>query len=130
MRERGRERGGRAFLNPSSFPTAGASCRLLAPARPSIFRGAIVIHRSGGSRSMTRHRVIFVLSLVLALGAAGLSGAQRPAHPPATYVVQNAKVVTEPGKELAKASVLIRDGRVEAVGENVTVPPGATVLDG
>ncbi|HBY64705.1 MAG TPA: amidohydrolase, partial [Solibacterales bacterium] len=44
--------------------------------------------------------------------------------------IRNAKVVTVSGPVLAKATVVVRDGLIEAVGENAAVPPGAWVVEG
>ena len=60
-------------------------------------------------------------------------------HPfPSTYqpipsgpvLIRNATVMTAAGPTLANASVLLRDGRVEAVGTDVRAPADATVVDG
>jgi imidazolonepropionase-like amidohydrolase len=45
------------------------------------------------------------------------------------YVFTNATIITEPGRELANATLLIRNGRVVSVGTNVTVPAGAVSID-
>ena len=44
--------------------------------------------------------------------------------------IRNAKIVTVSGPTLAKGTVVVRNGLIEAVGENVAVPPDATVVDG
>lgn len=49
---------------------------------------------------------------------------------PITLVaLTNLVVIPEPGVRLERATVLIRDGVIEAVGSNISIPPGATVLD-
>ena len=45
------------------------------------------------------------------------------------YVIRNARIVTVSGPEIESGSVVIRDGKIEAVGANVTVPPGAQEID-
>ena len=52
---------------------------------------------------------------------------RRPSPP---VVIRNATVLTAAGPELSKASVVLAEGKVVAVGENVTVPVGAVVVDG
>src|SRR5262245_57974235 len=47
-----------------------------------------------------------------------------------TFVITDAKVVTEPGKVLPKATIVIRDGLIEAVGEDVKAPPDALKIKG
>jgi imidazolonepropionase-like amidohydrolase len=43
--------------------------------------------------------------------------------------IRNATVVPVVGPRVPNATVLIRNGRIEAVGANVQVPPGAAVVD-
>jgi imidazolonepropionase-like amidohydrolase len=50
------------------------------------------------------------------------------AQPP-TLVIQNATVMTVTRGTLENASVVLRDGRIAAVGTDVSVPRGATVID-
>jgi len=91
-----------------------------------------------------------VLSVVLWCTAAPL-GAQAPeakpftdtlsfdrAQYPSTYqrrrfapvLIRNANVFTGVGAELRNASVLFQDGRIVAVGADLTAPAGALVIDG
>jgi imidazolonepropionase-like amidohydrolase len=53
---------------------------------------------------------------------------QRRAYPP--VLIRNATVLTAAGPELAKTSVLLMDGRIVAVGTDLTPPQGAVVVDG
>lgn len=45
-------------------------------------------------------------------------------------VIDKAAVYTEPGKLSADTTVVIRDGRIRAIGPQVTIPGGAKVIDG
>jgi len=45
-------------------------------------------------------------------------------------VIRNATIMTAAGPTIRGASILLRDGKVQAVGANLTVPPDATVIDG
>ncbi len=47
-----------------------------------------------------------------------------------TYAITNAQIVTVSGPNLAKGTIVIRDGLIEAVGENVKVPADARIIDG
>ncbi len=49
---------------------------------------------------------------------------------PTAYAIRDARVVVEPGTVLPKATVVIRDGLVTAVGPDVEIPPDAHVTDG
>jgi len=65
-----------------------------------------------------------ILSLLLALVAAAPVAA-------ADVLIRNARVHTlGPAGTLESGSVLIRDGRIAAVGANVAAPAGAQVIDG
>jgi len=48
----------------------------------------------------------------------------------ADTVIRNARIVTVSGPVIERGSVLITGSRIAAVGSEVTVPPGAVVIDG
>lgn len=48
----------------------------------------------------------------------------------AAIAIRNAKIVTVSGSVLAKGTVVVRNGLIQEVGENVTIPGDATVIDG
>ncbi|GAB4029372.1 amidohydrolase family protein [Spirosoma jeollabukense] len=48
---------------------------------------------------------------------------------PGIYAFNNATIVVDPQTTLQNATLLIRDGRIEAVGTNVSLPAGAVVAD-
>jgi len=52
------------------------------------------------------------------------------AEAPSTVAIRNAKIVTVSGPVIAKGTVVLKNGLIEAVGENVTVPADAWVVDG
>jgi hypothetical protein len=52
------------------------------------------------------------------------------AEAPSTVAIRNAKIVTVSGPVIAKGTVILKNGLIEAVGENVTVPADAWVVDG
>ena len=53
---------------------------------------------------------------------------KRRPEPP--VLIRNATIMTAAGQELANGSILLRDGRIVAVGAEVTPPPEATIIDG
>ena len=60
-----------------------------------------------------------------------LAGALAYAQPePTSYAIHNAKIVTVSGAVIAKGTVVLRNGLIEAVGENVAVPADALVIEG
>ncbi len=46
------------------------------------------------------------------------------------YAIRGARVFTLAGPPLDQATVLIRDGKIAAVGPSVDIPADATVVDG
>ncbi|MGE0001905.1 MAG: amidohydrolase family protein [Fimbriimonadaceae bacterium] len=48
---------------------------------------------------------------------------------PATTLLKDARVHVKPGVVLERASILLRDGKVAAVGDGIVAPEGATVVD-
>ena len=81
---------------------------------------------------MFRRTFLVGLSLVLAVFVLALPAPGQPAGTlkPAVFAVRDARVVVEPGKVLPKATVVIRDGLIDAVGPDVTAPADALVIDG
>lgn len=49
--------------------------------------------------------------------------------PRADYALINARIVTAPGKGIDKGTIVIRNGRIAAVGANVAVPAGVVQMD-
>jgi imidazolonepropionase-like amidohydrolase len=44
--------------------------------------------------------------------------------------IRNASIMTAAGPTIRGGTILMRDGKVTAVGSNVTIPPDATIVDG
>jgi hypothetical protein len=57
---------------------------------------------------------------------------QAPVPDPAAapVAIRNARVLTAAGPEIPAGTILIRNGKIEAIGADVAVPEGATVIDG
>ena len=76
------------------------------------------------------------IALVLFAGVAsaqqiGNPTTQQGVIPPrGTFAIRNARIVTVSGADIENGTVVIRDGKIEAVGANVTVPAGAQTIDG
>ena len=49
--------------------------------------------------------------------------------PRGLYAIRNARVVTVSDAEIESGTIVIRDGKIEAVGANVPVPPGAQTIE-
>jgi imidazolonepropionase-like amidohydrolase len=81
-----------------------------------------------------------VLKLALTvMMLAATAAAQQPGNPTnqqgvtpprGTYVIRNARIITVSGADIENGSIVIRDGKIEAVGTSVNVPAGAQSIDG
>jgi len=57
--------------------------------------------------------------------------AQQGVTPPrGVFAIRNARIVTVSGPDIENGTVVIRDGKIEAVGASVNVPAGAQTIDG
>src|SRR5262244_1127862 len=45
------------------------------------------------------------------------------------YAIRNARIVTVSGADIENGTIVIRNGKIEAVGANVSVPGGAQTID-
>jgi len=50
-------------------------------------------------------------------------------HTPRVFALKGARIVAAPGKVIERGVLVVRDGRIEAVGPNVKPPADATVLE-
>jgi imidazolonepropionase-like amidohydrolase len=50
--------------------------------------------------------------------------------PRGVFAIRNARIVTVSGPEIENGTVVIRDGKIEAVGASVNVPAGAQIIEG
>ena len=69
------------------------------------------------------------LTLVCVLGVCAAQGASSDDTTPGLVAIVGGEVRTGLGPAMRDATVLLRDGRIEAVGEGVVIPPGARILD-
>jgi imidazolonepropionase-like amidohydrolase len=70
--------------------------------------------------------ILLIIALLVPIAAQQNSSDLRPA----AYAIRDARVVIEPGNVLPKATVVIRDGLIVAVGPDVAIPPDALVTEG
>ena len=56
-------------------------------------------------------------------------GASAQSQPPSTIALTHAKIFTLTGTPIENGTLVIRDGKIAAVGANVEVPAGAQVID-
>ena len=71
-------------------------------------------------------------ALIATLGAAVLvsaAEAQTQRSEPTAYALTNARIVVAPGRTIERGTVVIRDGRIAAVGANVSAPSDVYRID-
>jgi imidazolonepropionase-like amidohydrolase len=79
-------------------------------------------------RKPAPHLSVLVLCLLALTSAASVSQAQSK-DTTAVYAIRNARIVTVSGPVIEKGTIVIQNGRIAAVGENVSVPGNAKVID-
>ena len=52
------------------------------------------------------------------------------AEVPSAVAIKDAHIVIVSGADLAKGTIVLRNGLIEEVGQNVTIPPGTWIIDG
>lgn len=75
-----------------------------------------------------------LLAFSVAVGLSAPASAQvNPGDAPrgvsADYALTNVRIVTQPGRVIERGTILIRNGRIAAVGAQVTVPAGVVTMD-
>jgi len=97
-------------------------------------RGDGVTRRTGEAVALISRAAM----ILLLLAATATTFAQQIGNPstqdgvnPArgTYAIRNAHIVTVSGAEIENGTIVIRDGKIAAVGTNVEVPSGAQSID-
>ena len=71
----------------------------------------------------------FLLTLYVALGFFELTAAAQTAAQPSVYAIRGAKIHTLAGPVIDNGIVVIRDGKIAAVGVSVSIPSDAQVID-
>ncbi len=74
---------------------------------------------------MKRQPIIAILVTLMALGL----GAIGQATPSATIVIKNARIVPITAPDIERGTVVIRNGRIAAVGAHVSIPGRARIID-
>jgi imidazolonepropionase-like amidohydrolase len=88
-----------------------------------------------GAWRVTRNsRLVAAVALVASFAPRATLSAQLGSYNPApgpqgTYAIRNARIVTVSGPEIARGTVVISAGKIQAVGADVSVPAGAQSVD-
>src|SRR5262245_27733406 len=80
---------------------------------------------------MTPRRLTSILFVLLCLAAASfLTRPQAQTRAASVVAIRNATLVTVTRGTIQNGTIVLRDGKIAAVGANVAIPPGADVVDG
>jgi imidazolonepropionase-like amidohydrolase len=77
-----------------------------------------------------RFRIVASIALFLCYFQGHAAGQARDGLQPTVFAIRGARIVSEPGKVLENATVVVREGTIEAVGADAKVPPDALVIEG
>ncbi len=80
-------------------------------------------------RLTTMHAFLYLLCFLNLLYFAFAPASDAQSQPAASYAITHAKIFTLTGPAIEDGTLVIRDGKIAAVGTNVTVPAGAQVID-
>src|SRR6202030_3087562 len=78
-------------------------------------------------KSSISRKLIFPLA---AIGILAVPERARAQQPPPTYAITHAKIVSLASPPIEDGTLVIKDGKIAAVGASVEVPAGAQVIDG
>jgi imidazolonepropionase-like amidohydrolase len=90
------------------------------------------------SSDMFRAGVMCVVAFVVSTLAVNSVCAQQPSSvtvqqtsgvAAGVYVIRNARIVTVSGPEIESGTIVVRNGKIEAVGTTINAPAGAEVID-
>ncbi|HET9426286.1 MAG TPA: amidohydrolase family protein [Gemmatimonadaceae bacterium] len=77
--------------------------------------------------------ILLAIPAALGVAASGALAQVNPGAPPAAisadYALTNVRIVTAPGRVIERGTIVIRNGRIAAVGAQVTVPAGVVQMD-
>ena len=74
-------------------------------------------------------RKVALLALLFAAAGLFLSSSAAAQSQPTVYAITHAKIFTLNGSPIEDGTIVLRDGKIAAVGSAVDVPPGAKVID-
>src|SRR5690606_29174583 len=113
----GRSRQSTARIEPGPQRAAGGHAR-----------GGVLMHRRFANFSTMAALLVGVL-LPLAPVGAQLGSYNPEPGPRATVAIRNARIFPVSGPVIENGTIVIADGRIQALGTNVQVPAGAEVID-
>ena len=73
---------------------------------------------------------VFICGQISSVLAQSDASQQNKTGKPGTFAITNARIVTVSGATIERGTLVIKDGKIESLGANVTVPSGAEKIDG
>lgn len=70
------------------------------------------------------------ITIVFLLGSLCVAAAAQSKSPQGTYAIRNARIVTVSAGVIEKGTVVIKDGKIAAVGTSVAIPREAKIVEG
>jgi imidazolonepropionase-like amidohydrolase len=81
------------------------------------------------SCAATRRRFLCLLCVINFLHLLGPGEVAAQSQPPSAYAITHAKIFTVAGSTIDDGTLIIRDGKIAAVGVGLDIPSGAQVID-
>src|SRR5436305_6007656 len=80
--------------------------------------------------SVTARRCLFVVLALVCLASAAIDRPLAQSRAAAVVAIRNATLVTVTKGTIQNGTIVLRDGKIAALGANVPIPAGADVVDG
>ncbi len=81
------------------------------------------------SRAPIRSRLLYLFYFINFLYLLSPANASAQSQPPTAYAITHAKIFTLAGSTIDDGTLIIRDGKIAAVGAGLDVPAGAQLID-
>lgn len=81
---------------------------------------------------MVRRHLLALPAALMAALSVGAAQGNDPVAPPiarSDYALTNVRIVTAPGRVIERGTIVMKDGRIAAVGANVNIPAGVARMD-
>ncbi len=96
----------------------------------AILRKGVAFPHCAAAKPLTLMISILLVAVIASAQQIGSPTTQQGVTPPrGIFAITNARIVTVSGPEIENGTIVIRDGKIEAVGSNVSVPAGARTIE-
>ncbi|HYE73491.1 MAG TPA: hypothetical protein VEF04_09170, partial [Blastocatellia bacterium] len=70
-----------------------------------------------------------IILLLLFVSSIAINAQRKADGENGTYAIRNARIVTVTGATIERGTVIVRDGKIAAVGASVNIPANARIID-